>query len=256
MIFENFVYKILSGIGWRYEYEIVKKGQIGLTLGDRYLERFLKEFNISTVVDIGANGGQFVRRLRDDSMFSGTIHSYEPLPELFEELSRLSSQDDNWSIFPFAVDAASGKAVFNVMTGSEFSSMLKPSDKFYNSFGGQSRVEREISVDVLSLSEVANTAFQHDPKQHVLLKLDTQGTELRILSSCVDVVRRFVAVQVELSFQQIYRDSPDACEVINWMKNAGFELSSLFANNSGHFPHLLEMDGVFVRKELLETYKI
>lgn len=256
LFFPKLVQKFLSGVGWRYGYDLIKRGQLGQSVGDQYLLRLINEFKIGGVVDVGANGGQYARRLREQSDYCGLIHSYEPLPFLFQELKKLSLRDPQWETFPFAVDTMAGKAVFNVMAGSEFSSLLKPSDNFQGSFGGQNKVTSEIAVDVVSFDDVAHNIFDDNPDMCALLKLDTQGTELRILSSNVDVLRKFVAVQVELSFQPIYQNSPSAPEVINWMSDAGFELSILFANNAGHFPHLLEMDSVFVRKDLLASYKI
>lgn len=49
--------------------------------------RWLKEMNIKTVIDIGANEGQFasiIRKLLPES----TIYSFEPIPHCYEKLKK------------------------------------------------------------------------------------------------------------------------------------------------------------------------
>jgi len=41
--------------------------------------------------------------------------------------------------------------------------------------------------------------------------------------------------------------------MIDWLEARAFVPSAFFANNKGHFPLLVEMDGIFVNKALLDS---
>ena len=245
---------LLEGIAWRLEKDVVDKGQIGRAVGDKFLARLFKEFGISVVVDIGANEGQYARRLREKAGYQGSIFSYEPIPEVYQRLLRIATEDDQWTIFPFAVDAKKGKGIFNVMVGSEFSSFLDPTKEYKGAFDGQHVVAEKVEVDIISLEDVVHKVMGSGKDCRALLKLDTQGTELRILEGGGSIARQFAAIQVEVSFEPIYDGSATFTDVFSWMKTNGFALASLFANNEGHFPRLLEMDAVFARMDLVEKF--
>ena len=247
---------LLEGIAWRLGKTVVEKAQLGRAVGDEFLARLFKEFQVSAVVDIGANEGQYAKRLRDKSHYNGAIHSYEPIPEVYQQLLRAAATDDQWSVFPYAVDSKGGRRLFNVMVGSEFSSFLHPTKEHAGAFDGQHVVAKTVEVEIIGLDDVLHKFTGRSVDWRALLKLDTQGTELRILESVGDAVRQFAAIQVEVAFEPIYEGAPTITDISAWMKSKGFALSSLFANNEGHFPRLLEMDAVFTRSDLVDKFSL
>ncbi len=48
----------------------------------------------------------------------------------------------------------------------------------------------------------------------------------------------------------LYEGATDWRTMIATLEEAGFVPNALFANNKGHFPLLVEMDGLFVRADL------
>ena len=51
----------------------------------------LDEFQISDIIDVGANFGQYGKELRDIG-FKGNIYSFEPLSHAFEKLKTSQTQ--------------------------------------------------------------------------------------------------------------------------------------------------------------------
>ena len=134
------------------------------------------------------------------------------------------------------------------MAGDQFSSLLTPNKEFEGRFYGQHRVLQTVEVDVITLAGAIEGAPSFS---RGLLKLDTQGTELRLLRGGVESLVRFPAVQLEVGFRALYEGESTYHEVMEQFKEWGYELCALFPNNHGHFPHLLEMDAIFLRREFI-----
>jgi FkbM family methyltransferase len=230
---------------------VVREPSLGLVAGDVYLSRLTREFAFDFVFDIGANAGQYAWKLRTDVGYTGHILSVEPIPELISQLRAAFANDPDWSHMACALDRAEGTTEFNVMEGSQFSSILTATAEFEGSFKGKTRISKRIQVPVRRFDAVFREMQQEHGFSNPFLKLDTQGTELRILEGATDVLPQIPAIQMEISFATIYDDAPDFYQMFQFMADSGYELSGLFPNNYGHFPRLLEMDAVFVRRELM-----
>ena len=60
----------------------------------------------------------------------------------------------------------------------------------------------------------------------------------------------FTGVQTELAVRPLYSGGVDYGQMIAALEEFGFVPNAFFANNKGHFPLLVEMDGLFVRRDL------
>src|SRR6185437_13227556 len=83
----------------------------------------LRWLGIDTVLDVGANVGQYGSALRS-SGFDGRIVSCEPLPDAHAALSRRCASDPMWTALPTAVGAEPGTVSINVSANSYSSSVL------------------------------------------------------------------------------------------------------------------------------------
>src|ERR1700732_2410714 len=71
------------------------------------LKELLKKLHIDTVIDVGANEGQFLHLLSTIG-FQGDVLSFEPIPELYRKLQSFSRDRKQWSQFPYACGAHNG----------------------------------------------------------------------------------------------------------------------------------------------------
>lgn len=78
---------------------------------------------IDTVFDVGANIGQYGKKLRE-SGYKGRIISFEPLSEAFKELEKISHHDPLWETLNIGLGNYDGKAKINVSPFSVFSSIF------------------------------------------------------------------------------------------------------------------------------------
>lgn len=219
---------------------------------EQYMRKLIENFEIDLIFDVGANAGQYASFLRSAVGFTGMIVSYEPDPRSAERAERAFGHDTKWSMNRCALGARAGVARFNIMVGSELSSFLQPSTAALKRYGEINVVERTIDVEVRTIEgELARLSASHGCRRPYL-KLDTQGFDLEVLAGAGAALSQFVGVQSEMSVMPIYEGMPDLVQSLAWLRDRGFELSAVFPVNSAHFPLLIEVDGHFVRNDLLD----
>lgn len=215
------------------------------------LRRFVKGFAVDCVFDVGANRGQYATMLRKDVGFAGTILSFEPNPDIFEDLSRRAASDGKWHVFNLALSDFDGAASFNIMAADQFSSLEKPSGQQDAIFSDRNRVMRTVEMQCRRLDGLLPELSAVHGFTRPFLKMDTQGHDLSVCEGAAGELQTMAGVQTELGVRPIYEAGVGYRAMIDWLGERSFLPSAFFANNKGHFPLLVEMDGIFVNQALL-----
>jgi FkbM family methyltransferase len=226
----------------------VPRQGLGIAHGEYILQQLIGLLDVDMVFDVGANVGQYASQLRDKVGYRGPIVSFEPIPAAAARLRALAAQDSEWQLRECAIGDRRGRAEFNVMAGDQFSSLLKPSPRFEGHFHGQHKVQSVIDIEIITLGDALADA---PPFSRGLLKLDTQGSEMQILRAGAEHLSRFPAIQIEVAFQNIYAGAESFSVTKEALESWGYRLCALFPNNPWDFPHLVEMDAIFLRPEFL-----
>ncbi len=214
------------------------------------LRRFIAHFGIDCVVDVGANAGQYATQLRKDVGFSGRIISFEPNPAVFARLAERARRDRAWEVHNIALSDVDGTADFNVMAADQFSSLNPPSEGLEPIFAERNRIEKSLAVSCRRLDGLMDELGLSHGDGTTLLKLDTQGHDAQVCAGAGAMLRGFAGVQTELAVRPLYSGGVDYGQMIAALAEFGFVPNAIFANNKGHFPLLVEMDGLFVRRDL------
>ncbi len=215
------------------------------------LRRFLKAFAVDCLFDVGANQGQYATMLRRYVGFTGTILSFEPNPDIFAILSAKAASDRHWHIFNMALSDFDGTASFNIMAYDQFSSLETPSAAQDAIFDTRNRVERTVEMQCRRLDSLMPELVAAHGFARPFLKMDTQGHDLSVCKGAGDVLARMTGVQTELGVRPIYEGGTGYRAMIDWLEARDFVPSAFFANNKGHFPLLVEMDGIFANRAFL-----
>ena len=215
------------------------------------LRRFLNAFAVDCVFDVGANRGQYAAMLRKDARFAGTILSFEPNPDIFAQLSRRAASDRKWHVFNIALSDFDGTASFNIMAADQFSSLKKPSDAQDAIFAERNRIERVVEMQCRRIDGLVDELRSAHGFARPFLKMDTQGHDLSVCEGAGGALKEMAGVQTELGVRPIYEGGTGYRAMIDWLAGQDFVPSAFFANNKGHFPLLVEMDGIFVNQALL-----
>jgi FkbM family methyltransferase len=220
---------------------MARQGNAWTLIEPEQLSRFFDAFAVDCVFDVGANEGQYAQRLRKMG-FGGQIISFEPHPQLADHLTDLSSRDPKWCFQPIALDRVERTAEFNVMGESQLSSLLPPSSDGTDHFAQAIGVTDRVTVKTQTLAAVFPELRKRFGFGRPFLKMDTQGHDLAVAEGAGEMLTRFVGLQSELAFTQLYDGGADYARALDFYRSKGFMLSGLIPNNAGAFPDLLEAD--------------
>lgn len=212
---------------------------------DQRLVKMIHHFNINTVIDGGANVGQFATTLRKAG-FAGRIVSAEPLSSAFAQLEVAASRDPLWSAERLAFSDTEGSIEMNIAANSVSSSALPMLAAHSDAAPDSMYVGKESAPSATVDSFVSRHGI--DPAV-TMLKLDVQGFEGTVLAGTSGTIGQFAAAQMELSWVPLYDGQWLADDVIEFLKKHGYELwmfdsAAMYEPESGR---LLQSDGIFVR---------
>lgn len=217
-----------------------------------HLQRFFQHFGIDCVFDVGANHGQYAQMLRKKVGFAGDIISFEPIPELVKELKENSTSDLHWHIEGVALDREAGLATFHVMKHSDFSSLLAPRADQPAAFKEMNKIVRSIEVRRSTVAVEVRKYQQKLGFKCPFLKMDTQGADCAVVEGAGDAITQFVGIQTELAICQLYEGGTGLTQALTQLAACGFEPSAFIPIAEAHFPMLVEVDCILVRRDAVD----
>lgn len=163
---------------------------------------FLRASHYRTVLDAGANKGQFALAARYHFP-DVKIVAFEPLQKPAEILKAVFRNDPNFTLLPVALGMNSGEFEIHISRREDSSSMLPIGQLQQEIFPGTEETGvRRVRVERLDFA----VNFEKLPKP-LLLKIDVQGYELALLRGAEGALRGVDGIYVELSFVRLYEFS-------------------------------------------------
>lgn len=231
------VKKLFNILGFHIEYypKLVLKSRIDL----------INTHNIKTIIDVGANKGQYAKEMRELG-FKGDIISFEPLKEAYSILAQESNKDKKWYIHNFALGSSNEVLEINVASNLASSSILEMEKSHIEALPYIKYVSKE-KINLRQLDNVWNDLIAEHPKEYYL-KIDTQGFENEVLKGSENVLAHIKGIQLEMSLTTLYSNEWLFDEMYDYLKKKGYQLSGLepqFYDTNGK---LLQMDGIFYKE--------
>jgi len=207
----------------------------------------LAQHRIDTVLDVGANEGQYAHLLRDLG-FGGRIISFEPCALAHKRLQQSARQDALWTIAPRgALGNQEGQIRLNLASNGGQSSSVLPMLEAHKRAAPDAVY---IGSEVVRITRLDRAASEHFAEaKNVFLKVDVQGYELEVLQGATDLLPKIEGAQLELSLVPLYQGQALFSELIDRMRVEGFSIwgiiPGLVDESSGR---LLQTDVVFFRE--------
>ncbi|MFJ4425336.1 FkbM family methyltransferase [Streptomyces bobili] len=217
----------------------------------QHVAAMLALYEANCVFDVGANNGQYARRLRRLG-YTGRIVSFEPTSETFAQLEKAAERDPDWHVYQCGLGREETTA--EIHTGwKTMNSLLGPSDygkdrysRFHTSDTEEIRIRR--------LDEVMDEALDGlaDPRPY--LKMDTQGYDLEVFAGAGKRVEEFVGMQSEVAVLRLYEGSPGMGEAVATYEAAGFGITGMYpVTREATTGRVIEFDCVLMRADAAPT---
>lgn len=175
-----------------------------------------------TVVDIGANRGQFALAAR--SITNAKVVSFEPLPNVAAIFKKVFANDQSVSLHVAAIGEKSERKLIHLSARDDSSSLLEIGESQSDYFPGTQEVGT-LEVEVGALSDFMDKQGIVRP---AMLKLDVQGFEMQALSGCASLISNFDYIYCECSFIELYKGQKLAGDVISYLNSLDFRLTGIY----------------------------
>lgn len=204
---------------------------------------WLKEFKFKTILDIGANEGQFADKMH--ALFpEASIYSFEPIPEAFSLLDKNFKDVQQVEGINLALGDSTGEITFNKNESSASSSFLEMADTHKNSFDFAIQTN-PIKVKVDTLDNVMTGKKIDFP---MLIKIDVQGFEEKVIKGGMDIIKKADMVFCEVSFVELYKGQLLFGGIYEIFKNLGFSYAgSIEQLRSPETNAILQADAIFIK---------
>ncbi|MDH4161660.1 MAG: FkbM family methyltransferase [Nitrospirota bacterium] len=169
--------------------------------GNKYV--WLQSQNIRTVLDIGANEGQFALELRQ-YLPDAAIHSFEPVRDAFCLLEKNLKGKRGHFLYNYALGEAAEAIPIRRNTFSPASSFLRSSELSKAAYPFLEEIAKEV-VDVRKLDDVYPLLYQD---RELMIKMDVQGYEDRVVRGGHSVFQQAKIVISEVCYQPLYEGQP------------------------------------------------
>jgi FkbM family methyltransferase len=229
---------------------ILRRGSYAATLARHRVaagvehEPILRQLACRSVVDIGANRGQFAL-VAAHCFPEAKIFSFEPLPEPARVFRSVFAGNNRVTLIEAAVGPQATRSEMHVSARDDSSSLLPISALQSTIFPGTAEVAT-IEVSVAPLESLVSGAQIQEP---ALLKLDVQGFEYEVLRGCESLLSRFRFVYCECSFVELYSGQRLAADVIEWLMARNFRIKGMFNPTYDGNGQAIQADFLFQRGE-------
>lgn len=194
---------------------------------------FLKDNGVKSVLDIGANVGQYTGMLLFKMPWLD-VYMIEANPKCASHLHKLN--------VPFDIACLSDevkKVKFYLQDNSDVGTGLS----YYKENTSHFDELRYVEVETSTLDGIVKNRF--GTKTFDFIKMDTQGSELDIIKGGMKTVRTSKFVSLEISLIEYNKGAPLKDEVMRFMSSIGFEPCAKIEDHV-HMNQVIQEDWIFM----------
>ena len=198
------------------------------------LIKFLDNYKIDLIIDIGSHKGEFLSNVIKCIPFK-KAYTFEPQKEVFETLKKNLINDNRILHNNLGISDKVGtkKIAINKLTSTSTMSQLDENSYFLklkNFLVKQKKIKEIYEVETTTVDDY----FKDLNLQNSLLKIDVEGHEFNVLKGSKNIIKKIDFVLIENQFFDIYKDSNiDECD--QFLKNNQFHLIKKFRFPTFHF---------------------
>lgn len=201
--------------------------------------------SLKTIVDIGANKGQFSLACERWAP-KAKIFAFEPLSFPAITFKSIFKDNPNIKLYEVAIGPEEKECLMHISAREDSSSLLPIGEGQVKKFLGT----QEIAQTKICMSPLISQIGELNIQSPAMLKLDVQGFEMQALEGCMNLLKKFDLIYCECSFIELYIGQKLASDVIKRLQEENFILDGVF--NIGYDSGGIAIQADFLFKKLLD----
>jgi FkbM family methyltransferase len=194
-----------------------------------------------TLVDVGANRGDFTQAVADLVSLSG-VYAFEPQPSCHKPLSDVLNRIPNSHLYAVAVGEKCKPIALKCTSNPKLASILSPSQEVSSEYPiGDFDIAKEIEVPMVRLDDIIPENIEIG-----LMKIDVQGYEMPVLEGAINTLAKTNALLMEVNYVPHYEGGSTFDDLVERVRSLGFRtygISKPYGGSNGP----LWADAMFVR---------
>lgn len=211
-------------------------------------ETTIMPLDIRTIVDIGANIGVYAQEMRE-RFPDAQIFAFEPLSDCYRAMEKRFVGDAKFKSWNVALGEKDEETTIKRSSFHPSSSLLPMSDlhrKLYPKSGGA-------VSEIIQVRRLDNILRQENLEKNILIKMDVQGFEDRVMRGGEETIRNAAVLIIETSFVPLYEGQPLFGDIHRIAEQLGF---AYYGNLGRHWSprsgKLLFEDSLFIKQDLIK----
>ena len=207
----------------------------------------LNQLPIKSIIDIGANEGQFARRIIKNFP-QAHVYAFEPLEIPFQQLAQWAKKHPKKAtIFNLALGENNQSIEIYSHLYFNPSSSILPTTQLCETVYPMVKKQEKIQIKQSTLDqEIAN--FSSSLQEEILIKLDVQGYENRVIKGGIETLKKSRACIVEISLDKLYEGQAQFREIFNQLDHLGYSYAGNLDQVLGKDGHVRYFNAVFVKE--------
>lgn len=199
-----------------------------------------KNHSALTIIDVGAFDGE-TAILFSKAFPNANIMAFEADPLSFKTAKTKTQNQSNIQLHNYALSDRNEKASFYITSNKVSSSLNKinPSEVNILDYQNELNITQTLELETRQLDE-----FTKDKKID-LLKIDTQGHELKVLGGAKETLKNTRFILIEMSNHDMYTKGCHYYDIDEWMRNNGFKLADLIVTFRQKGIKVSEFDAIY-----------
>jgi FkbM family methyltransferase len=241
--------KTIQNLIRKYGYEINNLSNQEKRRADKW--NWLQTLGIETVLDIGANKGQFAD-IGTIIFPNANIYSFEPLETEYSKLVLNLGGNPRFKAFNIGLGDLNENMDFFISSASPSSSLL-PMENLQKKLFPFTAKQTKCKVKIVRLDDFIGE-YNLELKPNMLIKIDVQGAEGKVIEGGKKTFGQAQVVLTEINYFRFYKDQPLFKDIVDLLSKFDFTYCGTleqFYNPKDYLP--LFADAFFVKQDLISS---
>lgn len=204
----------------------------------------LRREAFETVLDVGANRGQFAQAMLAEFP-DATFHCFEPMPDAFQDLANWARGQSRVIPVQLALGEQVGNVEMNLHLAHDTSSSLLSTTRHGESVYPFVREQASRQVGITTLDHYLDSIPR--PIGRAILKIDVQGYETQVLKGAPKALSQILACILEVNIDDLYEGQSKFSDIVRLMTDGGLRYAGNFDQVYGEDGRVIALDALFLR---------